>query len=141
MSFHKDLEFGKMFEIKFIEILQLSNATQSEGCVKEYDILSDGVKYEIKADKMASKTGNIAIEFSCNGKPSGINSTTSDKWGHFVVDSNNNYDLYLMDVTELKELIRSHSFRVVSGGDYNKAKLYLIPIKYFQSFFYFSSKK
>lgn len=101
--------------------------------------MCENIKYEIKADKMASKTGNIAIEISCSGKASGINSTSSQKWGHFVIN-NDKFDLYLLDVSKLKEMIEVNNFRIVRGGDNYKTELVLIPIRYFQEFLHFSKK-
>lgn len=140
--FHRDLQFGKQYERKFIEIMNFSNAIQSEGCVKEFDVQSeDGLKYEVKADKMASKTGNICIEFCSNGEPSGINATQSNKWAHFVISFDGTYDLYLLEVDELKEMLSKNKFRQVRGGDCYRSQMYLIPISFFKPFFHSSTRK
>ena len=43
-----------------------------------------GAKIEVKSDKQAWKTGNIFVEDSCNGKPSGISTTEAEFWAYEV---------------------------------------------------------
>ena len=46
-----------------------------------YDLLfTNGKKVEIKEDKLVGRYGNIAIEYTSRGKPSGISSTEADYW-------------------------------------------------------------
>ena len=42
------------------------------------------VKLEVKKDDWTVRTGNIAIEFECRGKPSGIQTTAAHFWCHVV---------------------------------------------------------
>ena len=50
--------------------------------IKEYDIIvkhnGNETKYEIKADRLSSKTRNVCIEIAYKGQPSGITTTASD---------------------------------------------------------------
>ncbi len=75
---------------------------ETSKAIKEYDIIVKynaqtsielETKYEIKADRLSYKTGNVCIEIANCGRPSGITSTKSDYWGYFVIKD---YDLYLI---------------------------------------------
>jgi predicted AAA+ superfamily ATPase len=98
----------------------------AKGCCKEYDIIitKDNVKtkIEVKSDRMAHQTGNLAIEYESYGKPSGINATQSDYYIIFT----KRY-VYKMPVHHLKNLILG--CRIVCGGDYNASRMYLLPLK------------
>ena len=49
-------------------------------------------KIEVKTERdWWKKTGNIAIEYECNGKPSGIDKTESDFWIHILSNGTGNY--------------------------------------------------
>lgn len=49
----------------------------------------DKIKLEVKKDDWAARTGNLALEFECRGKPSGILTTKADFYcfviGHHFV--------------------------------------------------------
>ena len=63
-KFDIDLEYGKVRESQVADMLQNS-------------------KIEVKSERdMWQRTGNIAIEYSSYGKPSGIEATESDYWFH-----------------------------------------------------------
>lgn len=82
-------------------------------------VLKDGdLKYiEIKEDFMCAKTGNIAIEYRCRGKTSGISTTKADIW-IYKVHTKNGHELYGIDIDDLRKSInRSEFFRKVTGGD------------------------
>lgn len=102
------------------------NTSKNYRTLKAYDITAvnkngQKVYFEVKNDFKSVKTGNIAIEFECNGLPSGINSTTSD----FCVYIGLN-EVYIIKTKKLREIIdRKLYFRTVSGGDGNLAKMYL----------------
>jgi hypothetical protein len=67
----------------------------------KYDFeTSDNIKYEVKADEMALKTGNFFIEFLGYGKSSGI-ATTEAKF--YIISDTKIY--YLIDVEALKKII------------------------------------
>ena len=64
----------------------------------DIEITKDNVvtTYEVKADRQAHTTGNIAIEFEYNNKPSGISVTRADYYAYYVVKPYNLFDLYLL---------------------------------------------
>ena len=63
-KFDIDLQYGKVREKLVADMLQ-------------------DKKIEVKSERdVWQRTGNIAIEYECYGKPSGINATESDYWFH-----------------------------------------------------------
>ena len=89
------------------------------------------IRYEVKADRMACRTGNIAIEYMCNNVVSGISSTRAKYYIYFVINPDSNpsniYDIYKIKTKVLKQLVGN--CRSVSGGDGNRSKMYLLKIK------------
>ena len=72
---------------------------------------------EIKEDMSCKKTGNVALEFDCRGKPSGISVTKADSFIYKIHRPNE--IVYLAIKTEaLRQLIRDKKhIRIVCGGD------------------------
>ena len=63
-KFDLDLQYGQVREQMVADMLQ-------------------NKKIEVKSERdVWQRTGNIAIEYECYGKPSGINATESDFWFH-----------------------------------------------------------
>lgn len=121
--FHKDLEVAQQTEEAVAAVLsKMSNTTiVSLNNNRDYDILLErkGRNFfiEVKEDFMAAKTGNIAVEFECRGKPSGIAVSKSDVYA-YVIHENTKAELYLTDVNLLKEAIdRGRYSRIATGGD------------------------
>ncbi len=87
-------------------------------------------KIEIKTERdWWKKTGNIAIEYECNGKPSGIDKTESDFWIQILANGTDNYCKLIFDVPRLKRLVEkykpTHSKMI---GDRNASRCVLIPL-------------
>lgn len=102
----------------------------------DYDlhISLNGIEFtvEVKLDKMASVTGNIAIEFynPYQGKDSGLSSSKADFWAHLVYEKGN-VEIWFCPLKKLKEWISAnHPKRIISQGGDNNASLYLYD-KYF----------
>jgi hypothetical protein len=78
-------------------------------------------------------TGNIAIEYECYGKPSGINATNSDYWFHNLCVGDEVFATLVFETKMLKKIINAsineNQVRSVSGGDHNASKMYLINIQ------------
>ena len=88
-------------------------------------------KIEIKTERdWWEKTGNIALEYECNGKPSGISSTQSDYWIHILAKGNKNHCMLVFEVSRLKKIINkykdTHTRMVGDGG---RSKCVILPIK------------
>ena len=115
-GFDIDLEFGKMGE-KFVE-----------------EVFEGNNKVEVKTERdIWVTTGNIAIEMSCSGQPSGISTTESSVWIHLLAHNDVIKGGFLFKVDELKAKIKKlhneGNLKVVMGGDNNASQMALIPIK------------
>jgi hypothetical protein len=88
-KFKMNLNQGKKYEKIALEYLKYDTVEHIEGNFKEYDFIisKDNIKYkyEVKSDRQASITGNLAIEYEYNKKPSGISSSLADFWIYFIV--------------------------------------------------------
>jgi len=84
--------------------LQLSQALIDERRLAEIFV---GSKIEIKSESWQwEQTGNIAIEFRCDGKPSGISTTEADVWVHELKRDGKVLVRLMIEVSRLKELCR-----------------------------------
>lgn len=111
-DFKYDLKIGKLAEKSLSEIL--SNK-----------------KVEVKLDRWAQITGNVAVEFENRGKPSGILKTKADFWC-FVIEVKGSQDLMIMiDSVKLRDMANHHYQlgRIKRMGDNNLSVSVLIPIK------------
>ena len=103
------------------------------GQVREKQVLNifANKKIEVKTERdWWEKTGNIALEYECNGKPSGISSTQSDYWIHILAKGNKNHCMLVFEVPRLKKIINkykdTHTRMVGDGG---RSKCVILPIK------------
>jgi hypothetical protein len=86
-KFDIDLEYGKVREQQVADMLQ-------------------DKKIEVKSERdVWQKTGNIAIEYECYGKPSGINATESDYWFHNLCIGDETFATLVFDTASLKRII------------------------------------
>jgi hypothetical protein len=88
-------------------------------------------KIEVKSERnMWVRTGNIAIEYECYGKPSGISSTESDYWFHNLCIGDDTFATLVFDVPSLKRIIDNlDEKRTVSGGDNGASRMYLVNLQ------------
>lgn len=103
------------------------------GQVRE-DIVADMLqnkKIEVKSERdVWQRTGNIAIEYQCYGKPSGIAATEADYWFHNLCVGEDIYATVVFKVDILKKIIDNlDSVRSVSGGDNNASRMYLLNLQ------------
>ena len=111
-KFDIDLEYGKVREQQVADMLQ-------------------DQKIEVKSERdVWQKTGNIAIEYECYGKPSGINATESDYWFHNLCIGEDTFATIVFDTNSLKRIIANlDKKRSVSGGDNNASRMYLLNLQ------------
>ena len=111
-KFDLDLEYGKVREQMVADMLQ-------------------DKKIEVKSERdVWQKTGNIAIEYECYGKPSGINATESDYWFHNLCIGDETFATIVFDTNSLKRIIANlDKKRSVSGGDNNASRMYLLNLQ------------
>jgi len=111
-KFDIDLEYGKVREQMVADMLQ-------------------DKKIEVKSERdVWQKTGNIAIEYECYGKPSGINATESDYWFHNLCIGDETFATIVFDTNSLKRIIANlDSKSSVYGGDNKAARMYLLNLQ------------
>ena len=110
-DFKYDLMIGNIYEEKLSVILSQK-------------------KIEIKTDFIAHKTGNIAVEYQCRGKPSGIATTQADYYAYIIPRANCQDIILLMRVDKLKGLCRQYFKQgaIKKMGDNDLSVAVLIPI-------------
>ena len=86
----------------------------------KYDILArikgNDYTFEVKEDFMTCKTGNVALEFECRGKPSGIQTSQADFYV-YKIHGKNGIHYYLFKKENLLKMISNEVSRIVNGGD------------------------
>jgi hypothetical protein len=88
-------------------------------------------KIEVKTERdWWYKTGNIALEYECNNKPSGINATQSDYWIQILAKGDDNHCMLVFEVSKLKEIVNKYKEKYTRMvGDRNASKCVILPIK------------
>jgi len=137
-NFISDLKFGEYWEQVFLQHIDFDRYVKKGGKFSKYDLkvyYNDIItRYEVKADRMTYKTNNIAIEYECFNKPSGINTTNADLYVYFEILPIG-YILYLIPVDYIKKCIIDKKYlKEVKGGDFNKSKIYLFNKSIFNRF-------
>lgn len=138
--FSKDLEIANKTEEKIADVIaRVTGSTIKRlNNNRDYDILIErkgrDFYIEVKEDFMAAKTGNIAVEYECRGKPSGISVSKSDIYAYLIHESEKKQSLVLTDVKKLKEAINKRMFyREVTGGDAgSNTRMYLFKKQVFE---------
>lgn len=127
MNFTRDLSFGKTWEATAMNLVG-GGEPGPEGRFKPYDFTSKGLKYEVKADRLAYKYGGrtLFIEFECSGHPSGISSTEADVWMYFMVKPDGTYVCHTLPTAELRE--RCKGCPIKAGGDGYRSRGYIVPV-------------
>jgi hypothetical protein len=122
------LQFGQKYERLLLKYLSKKDDViyhpQDEICTG-YDFSINGIKYEVKADRIGHKTGNICIEIEQSNKLSGLSTTTSDRWLYYLVESKL---LINIPVKTLRKIIKQDNFNIRYGGYLSKSRFILIPI-------------
>ena len=86
---------------------------------------------EVKRDIYVAKSGNVAIEYECRGKPSGI-AVSKANWWAIVLDGPG-YEMeqvVFIKRLKLKRMCKRllNTNRDAKGGDANKSKIILLPV-------------
>lgn len=76
---------------------------------------------EVKTDTRAEHTGNIAVEVSHHGKPSGIATSRASAWC-FVVGAT----ACMLPTETLRQIVKTRYFKRVAAGEH--AEVLLVPI-------------
>ena len=104
-----------------------------------YDLLIETVRgkvftVEVKEDFTCEKTGNVGLEFSCRGKPSGVSVSEAT---HYVykIHTPKGIRFFIIKTDTLKGMIKSGKYKaIVNGGDKDSSSLnYLFGLNVFIS--------
>ena len=111
-KFDLDLQYGKVREKRVADMLQ-------------------DKRIEVKSERdMWVRTGNIAIEYECYGKTSGIKATKYDYLLHNLSSDDETFATLVFDVPSLKRIIDNlDEKRTVSGGDNGASRMYLLSLQ------------
>jgi hypothetical protein len=94
--------------------------------------LGQQVTMEVKRCRKALTTGNLFIEISCSGKPSGIMSTEAEYFAYILTKEDMNIACYVWHTTSMRKAIQdsleAKRYRTVSGGDGNRVVGVLVPL-------------
>lgn len=109
-GFEEDLKLGQEIEGEFAKVL-----------------LATGESIEVKSDRLAHQTGNIYVEMTYKGKPSGIFASKADWWvyeikGHFIVMTRER----MLELVE-RAIVEKRTRR---GGDFNMTTGALVPVEW-----------
>lgn len=142
-KFHKDLKGGQLGEkviakwletYKDFETIDFGNDNKYDIEMKKDD---KSIFLEVKTDRYEYlkkvSTGNIFIETTCSGKPSGIHTTKSDIFVYFFPDFE---EAFFIKTKDLKELIKNPLLRRTErSGDGGRVTGLLIDRKEFRNSF------
>lgn len=136
-TFDKDLEFGEFWEYMVMSHFNYDSVRKMPGKFSAFDYIcvkgNSIVLREIKSDRIASRTGNIVIEFKSRGKASGIDVTHADYWTYCVIGDGDDFDVYDIPVSFLKKAIKEQKFTEIKWGG-EDSFLFVFPITFFSSF-------
>jgi hypothetical protein len=112
--------------------LQLSQALVNERRLGELFLAARLEKIELKSETWQwEQTGNICIEYECDGQPSGIAVTEADYWVHELKRDDATLCYLMFPIERLKLLARQHyvlgNFRT-RAGDGKRFSVVLIPL-------------
>jgi hypothetical protein len=131
-KFYECLDQGKIYEVETLKYLDYDSFSFNDNNAYDIAIIKDDKKtlIEVKSEKLASKTGNICIEYYCRGKPSGISVTKAEYYFIYVVISDVKYRVFKVPTNDIKEMIKNKLFiRDCIGGDNLASKMFLFSIK------------
>ena len=136
-NFDADLPLGEQAQAQAIELVRrrFAGLADIRPCrTKEYDFggTLDGreIKFEVKWDRRAGETGNVAIEFESRGRPSGLSVSAADYYIYKIGEQG----FYLFETAALKQKLsdRRNVERIVSGGDPgSNTRMYLVRVRKF----------
>jgi hypothetical protein len=79
---------------------------------------------EVKRDLKAAETGNVAVEVSYHGQPSGLLTSSAAYWA-FVLDR----EAVLIKTGDLRTAVLTGKYREVNAGDGYATTVKLVPVE------------
>ena len=140
-DFKKDLPIALRTEQEVATLLETKgNKIVGFNDNKDYDIKlvsRTGITrtVEVKEDFTCERTGNVGLEYSCRGRPSGISISKADFYVYKLHEPNKTINFYIFTTKTLKQMITDKLFfRTVNGGDEGSNSLnYLFKLDVFKS--------
>lgn len=129
--FYNSLKEAKKYEVETLKYLEFDTFEFNDTSSHDIKIIKDGVEtlIEVKSEALAYRTGNICIEYSCRGRPSGISVTQSEYYYIYVVKDDMDYRIFKIPVEDIKNLIKDKKYiRDCNGGDDMASKMFLFKI-------------
>ena len=113
--------------------IQLSQALINERRLAEIFGAAKIEKHELKSETFQwEQTGNIAIEYACDGEPSGIAVTEADMWVHELRRNGKTLMYLMVPMERMKELARDAYRRGEyheGGGDKGRFSNVLLKLR------------
>ena len=146
MSFYKDLEFARYYEIEFIKSLdyefdrfeQAPDEKFSDWDLKIFHDKDKITTYEIKTDRQAMRTKNICVEYqNRHGGKSGLSSSRANYYIFILLDEfSMGYTIYKIPRKELIKMINNQEFerQIIVKDSGNKCVL--MSINRFKNYLY-----
>ena len=145
-SFRKDLEKSKASVVEAAKRLEEAEFLDGLFFVKEVrDNSADLIIHnpwteetklvEVKEDFYCKKSGNVALEVECRGKPSGLAASLADYWMYKIHQPDSTVFWGLVPIQDLFRAIRDKVFlREVVGGDKGSStRMYLFSLDDFKA--------
>lgn len=145
-QFKHDLLTAKLTEKEVAELLVTKmdawknhRVVLSEGKNSAYDfsLIPQPIHFEVKEDFYAKKSGRVAVEVECRGKPSGL-AVTKANWWVYRIHTEDGIINVMVDPELLCHEIAHDSMssvpklKEVIGGDAgSRTKMYLFPLDTF----------
>jgi hypothetical protein len=89
----------------------------------------------VKREMSAQRTGNVAVEVSCRGKPSGLCATEADRFVIVVDVPHNLFKIYDIDTETLRNMIQHHPKRNCNVNGPNPTVVHLVPLALLEPYF------
>jgi len=106
--------------------IQLSKAHVEEG-VLAHLLADDALKIEHKGEHVQwRETGNIAIEYECNGHSSGLAVTEAQQWVHELYDFDGQLIVRLIIPVPMLKRMCARARRSERAGDGKRSKIFLL---------------
>lgn len=122
-NFEKDLNLSIKSEKELSILLEkygISTIKFNSDNRYDIEVRKNNKKYsiEVKEDFLCKNTGNVAVEFECRGKKSGISVTEALFHVYKIHEPSGKIGFYIMRTDTLKMLILNGKYhRIVNGGD------------------------
>ena len=100
---------------------------------KELALILMDEKIEVKSERgQWQETGNIAVELSSRGKPSGLVTTKANWWVTTLNEGDKVKGIIMLPIADMKKhtkaIVKSGRGKVVMGGDDDTSEIALIQI-------------